>query len=63
MNIRTKPKSDETIDELARVLFAEDERMLPEGRTWEGLDPSDRAFYRNGVRAVLRRLEALQREG
>jgi hypothetical protein len=53
--------SDDELNELARALFEEDERMLPEGRTWETLDTSDIAFYRNGVAAVLSRLRELRR--
>jgi hypothetical protein len=52
--------SERETEELARALFDEDERMLPEGRTWETLDNSDQAFYRNGARAVIRRLRELR---
>jgi hypothetical protein len=35
---RTAPPAKATRFELACALFEEDERMLPEGRTWETLD-------------------------
>jgi hypothetical protein len=54
------PLNDDDLNELARALFEEDERMLPESRTWETLDNSDIAFYRNGVRSIFRRYGELR---
>jgi hypothetical protein len=55
-----RPLTEDDVEKLARALFEEDERMLPEGRTWETIDNSDRAFYRNGARVVVGKFLKLQ---
>jgi hypothetical protein len=41
---------------LAQALFEEEERMLPEGQTWAGLDSSDKSFYKQAAVSVVLRL-------
>jgi len=40
-------------ERLARALFEAQERMLPEGETWDEIGHSGRAHYHNSVVAVM----------
>lgn len=57
-NVRL-PISDEDFTKIAQAIFEEDERMLPEGRTWTNLDISDIAAYCNMAKAAIRCLMEL----
>jgi hypothetical protein len=47
------------LDRLARVLYEEQERLLPEGDTWAEQNPGLRSYWRSCVKAILRELLAL----
>jgi hypothetical protein len=48
------------IECLARALFEEQERLLPEGETWEEMDVCDRLFYQMSAEAVVIELKKLR---
>lgn len=54
--------SDDDLRRLARLLYEEEDRMLPdlESRKWPDLDCGEVAHYENCVKAVIRGLSALQ---
>jgi hypothetical protein len=52
--------SDVEIECLARALFEEQERLLPEGETWEEMDVCDRLFYQMSAEAVVIELKKLR---
>jgi hypothetical protein len=54
------PCSDAEIASLAKALFEEQERMLPEGETWEQVTVADRAFWENSALAVIREFRRLR---
>ena len=54
--------SDEELDRLSRALFKEQERMLPEGETWEDQNVGDIAYWHNSVMAVLSELEKIMED-
>lgn len=47
------------LDSLARSLFEEEEKLLPEGETWAELSETEKDFWRLAVKAVLRKLRDL----
>lgn len=49
---------EDDFEELAKALFEEQERMIPEGETWDEI--FDKAYYSNSVKAVFRRLKELR---
>ncbi len=54
---------DVTTDEfllLARALFEEQERMLPEGERWEDFSENDKSYWTNSVKAVVAELRRLR---
>jgi hypothetical protein len=51
--------SETELENLAKALFEESERITCDGLTWEDQDSGDRAYYRNCVRSVLRGLSEL----
>lgn len=54
---------DVTTDEfllLARALFLEQERMLPEGERWEDFSENDKSYWTNSAKAVVRELSKLR---
>lgn len=50
---------DDAVDALAEHLFWAEERLMPEGETWEALKETDRELYRALVRALLLKRELL----
>ena len=53
--------SDDALASLAQAVFQEQERMRPEGETWEGVvSNGERAYYENSALAVLRSLRGLR---
>ena len=54
--------TSEQLDRLARALFEEQERMLPEGIPWEDQTTGDVAYWRNSAAAVMREWEKIKNE-
>jgi len=47
------------LEQLARALFEEQERMAQAGEEWMAFDEGEKAFWVNGVIAVLREIDRI----
>ncbi|MEX0954610.1 MAG: hypothetical protein WDZ83_05290 [Rhizobiaceae bacterium] len=48
------------LEALAKAIFVEEERLLPEGESWESLKETGRSHYINLAIAVLREMRRLR---
>jgi hypothetical protein len=53
--------SEHDLDLLGRALFEEQERLLPEGETWDNQGDGERSFWRMSAEAVIKQLRQLRK--
>jgi len=52
----------QSIERLARVLFDQQEQMLPNGEVWEELSEEDRAYWISSATSVIDELKRIVEE-
>lgn len=52
----------QSIERLGRVLFDEQEQMLPNGDVWEELDENDKSFWISSAASIMQELQKIVEE-